>query len=47
MLSQPMLDFLPCGPDVHSSSLLRSGGVLAAMMTSLALPDRRVLSVDL
>lgn len=32
---------------LHSSSLLRRGGQLPAMMTSLALPERRVLRVDL
>jgi hypothetical protein len=32
---------------LHSSSDLRSGGVLPAMMMSLALPDRRLFSVDL
>lgn len=31
----------------HSNSLFRRGGVLPAMMTSLALPDRSVFNVDL
>ena len=31
----------------YSSSDLRRGGVLPAIMTSLALPDRRVFNVDL
>ena len=33
--------------DLHSSSLFLKGGVLPAMMTSLALPDRRDFKVDL
>ena len=33
--------------DIHSSSDLRKGGVLPAMMMSFALPERRVLRVDL
>lgn len=32
---------------LHSSSLLRRGGVLPAMRTSLAFPDRSCFSVDL
>ncbi len=31
----------------YSSSLFRRGGVLPAMITSLAFPERRVLRVDL
>ena len=32
---------------IHSSSDFLRGGVLPAMMISLALPDRKLLSVDL
>lgn len=35
------------GLNVHSSSDFRRGGVLPAMMMSFALPERRVLRVDL
>ena len=38
---------VPKHDGLHSSSDFLSGGVLPAMMISFALPERRVLSVDL